>query len=167
MPQTPGAGLPPNLRPDLAWLAEKVVPASAVFGALLSVVVPGEYWLRINNISLSYTSNATVGVRLPTLVLRDSDGNVQMVLPANAGQDANRTLFYDWFPGCGAAIGALNSHQVGPWPDMYLPTGWSLGAFAGNPFAGDTIGPFSVYAEFIPTGPELPKASLMAIPAIA
>ncbi len=114
--------------------------------------------------SLLYTSNASVGVRYPGLQIVDTAGAVRAEVDAPSGQNPSVAVVYTWAPNIGSALGLKSNPQSMPWPDVYLPSGWSIQAYALSALAGDTIGPLSLTLQQAPTGPGVTALPLLPTP---
>lgn len=149
---TPLIGLPGYVSTVGAIQEEKVVAAVAGTGFLTHLVV-GAQWEYVLAVSASYASDASVATRRPVLQLLDANGDVFMESPANNGQPASTTANYYWYPGISAPYGALGGLQVSPYPQLVLPSGYTLRLFAQAAVVTDTFGPMHLHVLEMPTGP--------------
>jgi len=107
------------------------------------------------SLEIVVVTNATVATRIPQCSILDQSSNFVCIVPAPAGQGASLTLDYSWFPTAGSAVGAVGAQQFSPWPDVYIPAGFTIRTALGSGQAGDNISSFTLLLEFVPTGPEV------------
>lgn len=145
-------GLPSGLAPSEADIHSFSVPGSSVLNAVVSFKVPGDYWYRVQSYSLTCNASAAAATRIPALQILDEGGNVRAEVPAVAGHTAGGGGLYTFLPGLSAPFGAANGAQAIPFPDILLPSSWSVAIFVQSAQAGDIIGTIFVTVLRTPTG---------------
>lgn len=115
------------------------VPAPPV-GTDLAYTFSAEQGCRLHALLTTLTTSATVANRQPGFQLKDPDGRVCYRVGAATDQVASTIVDHDIAPALSdnqAGFDGVNTQWSYPWPDLWLPPGWSIATITSGLQAGD------------------------------
>lgn len=94
--------------------------------------------VRIESITATLTTGATVGTRAPALLTRDQNGQALAYDTVQTAQAASTAIAYNFRPGNAFyGAGADAAHYVASCPGFWLPPNASIRTLTGGLVAGD------------------------------
>jgi hypothetical protein len=126
---------------------------SPAAGLNASVVVPGQYGLRVLAALATLTTDANVANRLVSIDVINANASTRLRNPVAATIPASQTnVKLLWNGAYHAAASITNGPQIAPVNDLLVPSGWSIQITVDNKQATDQLSLLSLVVLKVPTG---------------
>lgn len=155
--------LPVYVRQDLAYMSTGIVDPLAA-GLSTVFTVPGGQIVVPQQITVSWTTSATVANRYVGLQFKDSAGNVIGQTYMNGAQPASTSYNYTFMLDAGSAFVAGN-FGIAPLPFMLMYERWQWHIVIVNADSGDNENGLTYTNLVLPTGPPLASSQPALVPA--